>query len=164
MAVKYWHHAVQKAVTSSLYQTSAASSNLLKLTAIRNTFKAYERLKREQHIDTLFLKGKAFSVFPIRLIYNIVPVTGDIPSPVLTGFSVPKKKFGSSVKRHRIRRLMSEAWRLNKQTLYEAIPAGHQLHVFLIFTDAAMPVYETVKEAIVKGVESLKSKVESHGQ
>jgi len=60
---------------------------------------------------------------------------------------------------------MAEAWRLNKHTLYAVIPEEQQLHLFLIFTDTAMPEYETVKEAVVKGidrlVESSQSKVES---
>jgi ribonuclease P protein component len=73
----------------------------------------------------------------------------------MTGFSVPKKKFGSSVRRHRIRRLMSEAWRLNKHTLYATIPPDKQLHLFFIFTDSAMPDYEAVKEAVIKGIRNL---------
>ena len=71
------------------------------------------------------------------------------------GFSVPKKKFRSSVHRHRIRRLMAEAWRLNKHTLYPTIPEGRQLHLFFIFTDMKMPEYETVKDALLKGMGKL---------
>lgn len=57
--------------------------------------------------------------------------------------------------RHRIRRLMVEAWRLNKHTLYEAIPADKQIHLFLVYTDNAMPEYTTVNEAVVKGIKKL---------
>jgi ribonuclease P protein component len=123
--------------------------------AIRYTFKVYERLKREQHIHTLFLTGKAFSVFPVRFIYLSLPRNGDEPSPVRTGFSVPKKKFRSSVDRHRIRRLLVEVWRLNKQALYAAIPEDRQLHLFFVFTDVKMPDYETVSASVVKGIEKL---------
>ncbi len=127
--------------------------------AIRYTFKVYERLKREQHIDTLFRKGKAFSVFPLRFIYTLVPRTGEPASPAQAGFSVPKKKFRSSVHRHRIRRLMVEAWRLNKHTLYEAIPEGMQLHLFIVFNDTRMPAYEPVLEALLKGITKLAEKI-----
>jgi ribonuclease P protein component len=84
-----------------------------------------------------------------------VSLTDKEVSPVRAGFSVPKKKFHSSVRRHRIRRLMVEAWRLNKHILYPVIPEGRQLHLFFIFTDAAMPDYETVKDAVVKGINQL---------
>jgi len=80
---------------------------------------------------------------------------------VQVGFSVPKKKFRSSVHRHRIRRLMAEAWRLHKHTLYASVPNEHQMHLFLIFTDAAMPEYEVVKDAVVKGIEKLAESIKS---
>ena len=73
----------------------------------------------------------------------------------MAGFSVPKKKFRSSVHRHRVRRLMVEAWRLNKHTLYDMIPANKQMHLFLIFSDSALPQYEPIKEAMIKGVAKL---------
>ena len=123
--------------------------------AIRYTFKVYERLKREQHIDTLFRTGKAFSVFPVRFIYSTIPRTTDNSSPVRVGFSVPKKKFRSSVDRHRVRRLMAESWRLNKAALYPAIPEHLQLHLFLVFTSPKLPDYEPVKNAIVTGLGKL---------
>lgn len=127
--------------------------------AIRYTFKVYERLKREQHIDTLFRKGKAFSVFPLRFIYTLVPRAGEPASAAQAGFSVPKKKFRSSVHRHRIRRLMVEAWRLNKHTLYPAVPEAMQLHVFFIFNDTRMPDYGPVQEAMLKGIAKLAEKI-----
>jgi ribonuclease P protein component len=80
---------------------------------------------------------------------------------VLAGFSVPKKKFPRSVDRHRIRRLMVEAWRLNKHILNTAMPAGTQLHLFLIFTDTALPEYGVVKDAVVKGIEKLADTIKS---
>ncbi len=84
-----------------------------------------------------------------------MPRNEDNASPVLAGFSVPKKKFGSSVKRHRIRRLMAEAWRLNKQQLCTVIPTDKQLHLFLTFNDTILPDYETVRKSVLKGIEKL---------
>ena len=78
-----------------------------------------------------------------------------IEAPVQIGFSVPKKKFRSSVNRHRIRRLMVESWRLNKHLLYDLVPASQQMHLFLIFTDVKMPEYETVCAAVIKGIDKL---------
>lgn len=106
--------------------------------AIRYTFKDHERLKREQHIDTLFRKGKAFSVYPIRVLYSAVPRGAEI-APARIGFSVPKKKFKRSVHRHRIRRLMIEGWRKHKHQLYASVKEGVQLHIFLIYLDTSMP-------------------------
>ncbi|MBS1778997.1 MAG: ribonuclease P protein component [Bacteroidetes bacterium] len=121
---------------------------------MRNTLKAYERLKREQHIDTLFRHGKAFSFSPLRFIYIVADRGADV-SPVRAGFSVPKKKFRRSVHRHRILRLMREAWRQNKQQLYSMVPADKQLHIFFVFTGTELPEYNTVLHHLLKGIERL---------
>jgi ribonuclease P protein component len=76
-------------------------------------------------------------------------------SPVLAGFSVPKKKIRKSVGRHRIRRQMVEAWRLNKHLVYPIVPPGKQLHLFFIFTDIAMPEYEVVQNGVLKCIDKL---------
>ena len=78
-------------------------------------------------------------------------------SPVLAGFSVPKKKFRHSVQRHRITRLMREAWRLNKHGLYAAIPADTQLHIFFIYTDNQLPDFATIEAVMKKGIERLQT-------
>jgi len=80
------------------------------------------------------------------------------PAPVAAvqaGFSVPKKKFKKSVDRHRVRRLMVEAWRHRKHLLPPVVPAGMQLHVFLLFTDAALPEYATVEQAMTTATDRL---------
>lgn len=126
------------------------------MTAIRYTFKRDERLKREQHIDSLFRNGKAFSVYPIRFIYHLVPRQAD-SATIRTGFSVPKKKFKSSVHRHSVKRKLIEAWRTNKHLLKEHIPYENDLHIFLVFVDKEKmemaEIDERVKEGIAKLIE-----------
>lgn len=129
--------------------------------AIRYTFNKNERLKREQRIDALFREGKAFSVFPVKFIYQLIPRAADEPSPVRVGFSVPKKKFRNSVKRHKVRRMLFEPWRLHKHLLYQTVPDGLQLNLFLIFIDRAIPDIATTTEVIVKGIEKLKQELAS---
>lgn len=66
---------------------------------------------------------------------------------------MPKKRFRLSVHRHRIRRLLVEAWRLQKQPLYEAIPKEKQLQLFLIFADGTIPEYNVVEKAVGMGID-----------
>lgn len=80
-------------------------------------------------------------------------------SPALAGFTVPKKKFRKSVQRHRIARLLREAWRLNKHSLYAVIPPDKQLHVFLIYTGIEMPEYSIIEASVQKGVAALQEAV-----
>ena len=82
-------------------------------------------------------------------------------SPVMAGFSVPKKKFRSSVHRHRIRRLIVEAWRLNKNIIYPLVHEKTQIHVFFIFTDSKMPDYSTVLTLMSKCIDKMSTIVPS---
>lgn len=123
--------------------------------ALRYTLRSDSRLKREQHIETLFRTGKAFSVFPVRIIWTLA-VRGAASAPTQAGFSVSKKKFKRAVDRGRVKRLLREAWRLQQHELSGFIPEEKQLHLFLIFTDATLPEYQTVYEVVGKGLAKLK--------
>lgn len=120
---------------------------------IRYTLGANERLKRMQHIETLFRTGKAFSVFPLRVIYTLVP-RGNEEFPCRAGFSVSKKKFKKAVDRNHTKRRMREAWRLQKHEL-TAIPEGQQLHLFLIYTAPTLPDYPVIAAAVGKAISQL---------
>lgn len=90
-------------------------------------------------IETLFRDGKAFSIFPYRVIYMPARLTTD-KYPVQAGFSVSSRKFPHAVDRNRIKRLSRECYRLQKHELYEALQSSPtQLAVFFIYTDKKIP-------------------------
>ena len=126
--------------------------------AARYTLCAGERLKREQHIEALFRSGKALSVFPVRIIWRLEPSrTG--PFAVRAGFSAPKKKFKRATDRNRIKRQLRDAWRLQRLPLEAIVPADQELHLFILFTDKALPEFEAIYEAIGKGILQLQKKL-----
>lgn len=87
---------------------------------MRHTFTKSERLCSQQAIDWLFDgKGTAFSVFPFRIVYKVVPVddnTVTVPLPSLL-ISVPKKRFHHAVDRNRVKRQVREGYRHQRQCL-----------------------------------------------
>lgn len=81
------------------------------------TFPKKEHLCGEIRINKLFSNGKAFIVYPLRVVYSVDENSIDVPVRVLV--SVPKKRFKRAVKRNRLKRLMRETYRLNKSILTE---------------------------------------------
>lgn len=85
----------------------------------KNTFPKKEHLCGEIRVGKLFSEGKAFIVYPLRVVYKVLPESSDIPVKVLV--SVPKKRFKHAVDRNRIKRLMRESYRLSKMPFVDAV-------------------------------------------
>ncbi|OUS02360.1 ribonuclease P protein component [Flavobacteriales bacterium 33_180_T64] len=75
-----------------------------------------EKLKSQKLIESLFQKGQSVSVYPLRLVYIKDPVTSD--SSIKVGVSVSKRNFKKAVDRNRIKRVLREAYRLNKASYF----------------------------------------------
>lgn len=128
----------------------------------RFTLQADERLKLRNDIETLFRQGEAFSVFPLRVIFLLSSNNTAGISPVRVGFSIPKKRIKLANGRNRIRRLIKEAWRLQKHPIYSHIPAEMQLHCFLVYTGTPIVkdfTLDMAKEAVSKVMGKLLTKI-----
>ncbi|HMQ47987.1 MAG TPA: ribonuclease P protein component [Saprospiraceae bacterium] len=95
------------------------------------TFHKEERLKSEKTIGQLFKTGASFGQYPLRLVF-LAEEKGQGVYPVKITFSVPKKKFPKAVQRNRLKRLMREAWRLNKNRLYREMKEHTPGYAFMV--------------------------------
>jgi ribonuclease P protein component len=119
-----------------------------------NTFKKNERLKSKKLIEQLFDKGKSVDAVPLKLIW--MAVDGEMPSPVQAGFTVPKRNFPKAIDRNRIKRLMREAWRLQKKELYKLLDEKNlKLAAMLIFTGRKKLEYKEVCEKTATVIQRL---------
>lgn len=98
------------------------------------TYQKREKLKSQKLIEKLFLEGKSISAFPLRMIY--LQTTFEDGSKLKTGVSVSKRNFKKAVDRNRIKRLLREAYRLNKPEYFNNIPTSYALMILYIGKDA----------------------------
>ena len=101
-----------------------------KIIFLKFTFNKKEKLKSKKIIDQLFTKGQSVSAYPLRLIY--MPTTFSENTIAKTGVSVSKRKFKKAVDRNRIKRLLREAYRLNKAIYFNNLTTQHAFMILYI--------------------------------
>lgn len=95
-------------------------------------------------IQQLFKDGKSFSHFPFRVIYL---EQESQPTALQAGFTVSTRHFKKAVDRNRIKRLMREAYRLQKNDLHASLEdVDKKIAVFFLYTGTELPAYELVYE------------------
>lgn len=115
-----------------------------------------ERLKSRKAIEQLFREGKKLTEPPFRVFYQ----RQDNKS-ILLGVGVSTRQFSRATDRNRVKRLIREAWRLQKNEIAER-PSLQAcgLHVFIIFTATSIPAFELVMAAMNKLIHKLLAAIE----
>ena len=118
-----------------------------------------ERLKKRKEIESLFREGRSFAHTPFRIYYSI-SVNKTSNEYLQFGVGVSKKFFKKAVSRNRIKRLIREAYRLQKTGLKELIQKNEKsLKVFFIYTGNEMPEYHLVFEKVAFVLRKLEKEV-----
>ncbi len=119
----------------------------------RYTFKKEEKLKSRKTIEQLFKNGQSFSNFPFRVLWKFNEAA---KAPLQTGFAVSSKHFKKAVDRNRIKRLMREAYRLQKNYLQSQLTQQQkQLAVFIIYVGNELPEYCFIFDKMDHGLKRL---------
>lgn len=120
------------------------------------TFGKSEHLCGEKTIARVFAEGNAFIVFPLRVVYLLFDESNEISVKMMV--SVPKKKLKRAVKRNRMKRIIREAYRLNKEELLFTLQHNNKqlLVAFSYLSDQETPFNEIelkIRQAFRKIVE-----------
>lgn len=121
-----------------------------------NTYSKQEKLKSRKALEQLFAKGKSFSVFPIKVFYTVT----DDTALVQAGVGVSSRIFKKAHDRNKVKRLLREVYRTQKQALYTRVTTDQkQLNVFFLYIGKELPVFVDLQIAMEKTLEKLIRKI-----
>jgi ribonuclease P protein component len=112
-----------------------------------------EKLKSRKQLQQIFSTGKTFSIFPLKVLYQLADEQDNI---IKTGVGVSKKNFKKAVDRNRIKRLLRECYRTQKIPLHNCLLNNKKkLAVFILYIDKVMPEYNLIQQKILLVTERL---------
>ena len=121
----------------------------------RFTFGKKERLTQNLLIGKLFTDGSSFNLNPFKVFYLEHNNPYDFAARIL--IAVPSKKFKHAVDRNRLKRLIRESYRLNKQPLLDHLhQASLKIHVgFVFISNSAEIEFTEVEKKMIFCIEKL---------
>lgn len=105
-------------------------------------FNKKEKLKSKKLIEHLFANGQSIVMHPLRLVY--ITTEFDDSFKIKAGVSVSKRHFKKAVDRNRIKRLMREAYRLQKASCIDNISGSYAFMILYIGKDGTD--FETISK------------------
>lgn len=108
---------------------------------MNTTYSSKEKLKSKKLIEQLFQEGRSISVFPMRLVY--LKTVFDDGVNIKTGVSVSKRHFKNAVDRNRIKRLLREAYRLNKPMYFNNFST--QCAFMILYIGNEKPTFQEIE-------------------
>ena len=123
-------------------------------TAKKYAFPKEEHLCRKKLIDELFGKqGSSFGIYPLRLVW--IPTAAPTTAPPQVLISVSKRTFKRAVDRNRLKRLIREAYRLNKFRLLEG---GHAVALLgILYTGKEKSELPLLEKKLISGLIRLRT-------
>ena len=123
-----------------------------------------ERLCGQRAIANLFDAGHSFFQAPYKVYWIKSPETGLYP--VCFTVSVPKRRFKKAVRRNLLKRRTREAFRINKQILYNTITDNRQVRLMLVYASDKLLTYAELEKAMKKILQRIAKQYEQkkHGE
>jgi ribonuclease P protein component len=111
-------------------------------------FQKSERLSRKRSIEELFQKGRSFTSFPLKVIYQTHQEQGSRHQVLIT---VPTRIFRKATDRNTLKRRIREGYRRNKALLTASTPFS----LAYIYTAREVLPSSTIHQAIQASLQRL---------
>jgi len=112
------------------------------------TFKKSERLHKKKEIKELFDKGSSFYLYPFKVIHLIDAEESGNPKILI---SVSKRNFKRAVDRNRVKRLIREAYRINKHN----IQSKQNILIAYIYTPKEILAFNLIEKKLKQVIDRL---------
>lgn len=125
------------------------------------TYQKKDKLKSRKQTQNLFSIGKAIGVFPIKLIYTIEQV--DTVGILQAGVGAPTRTFRKAVQRNRVKRLLREAYRLEKPTFLAQFSLEHKrVNLFFLYGNAEILTQAEIQDKVRSALALLAQKLNAN--
>lgn len=108
------------------------------------SFSKQEKLKSKKTIELLFQKGNSIILYPLKLYY--LPGDEEQEVRIKATVSVPKRNFKRAADRNRIKRLLREAYRLNKHLIFNNIEGNFTFLILYLGKD--IPAFDDIEKSL----------------
>ena len=125
----------------------------------RATFRKHERLTGRLRIEEVVKTGRSVFEPPFKLVGKLMELPTTAPAQV--AFAIPKRYMKLAVQRNRMRRLLREAYRLNKHAYHDRLRAAGKQCAWLFIYQGKTPL--TLSETQLKITRSMDSWMRQHG-
>lgn len=114
----------------------------------RHTFRKAERLCNKKLITEVFEKGNSFYIKPFKTLWIDTTLSTSVPAQLL--ITVPKRYMRDSWQRNSIKRLIREAYRLNKNPFYSILQQKQkQCALAIVYTGRKIITAAETESAII---------------
>jgi ribonuclease P protein component len=127
----------------------------------RHCFPKAEHLKSRKQIEQLFAGGPSFFTHPLKVYWHLNAIEGAELPAIKVGVSASKRNFKKAADRNRVKRLIRETYRLNKDRLQQSPEKNSfSLEIFFIYVDKTLPTFDVLEVKMKACLTRLKKIVE----
>lgn len=124
----------------------------------RFTFKKEERVTGKKRIEHLFAHGQSFLAYPFMIVFYEYAATSESVSILI---SIPKKRLKRATARNRMKRLVREAYRLNKNIFQsDLLLDNHRVDIAFVYVKDELADYNIVEKSVCKALREISNKLE----